>query len=246
MMRCYKLLNYLRDVFATHHMRRAFAADGSLGRAVLALLLLLPLSACATVVIGAATEGAAVVAQERTVGDAVDDATIFLTLKKRYAQQENKDIFKNVEVKTVEGRVLLTGNVDLPESQIEAVNIAWQVNGVREVINEIQVNDTSGFLNYAQDVWISTQVRSKLLFTKGIRSVNYSVITVNQTVYLMGIAQDRTELDKATHVASTTQYVQRVVSYVRLKNDPRRKESAGDVPPPPLASRRPLGGEMQS
>jgi hypothetical protein len=38
----------------------------------------------------------------------------------------------------------------------------------------------------------------------------------------MGIAQDQTELNKATYAASTIQYVQKVISYVRLKNDPRR------------------------
>jgi len=38
----------------------------------------------------------------------------------------------------------------------------------------------------------------------------------------MGIAQDQHELDKATTIASTTNYVQKVVSYVRLKDDPRR------------------------
>jgi osmotically-inducible protein OsmY len=71
-------------------------------------------------------------------------------------------------------------------------------------------------------VWISTQARTHLLLTKGVRSINYSVITVNQTVYLMGIAQDQAELDRATSIISTVDYVQRVVSYVRLKDDPRR------------------------
>lgn len=185
--------------------------------------LCLTLGGCVTAAIGGATEGAVVVAQERSVGDAVDDATIFLKIKQRFAEKDSKDLLANVEVKSIEGRVLLTGNVDKPESQIEAVNITWQVPDVKEVINEIQINDKSGFMNYAQDVWISAQVRSKLLFTKGIRSVNYSVITVNQVVYIMGIAQDQSELDKATNVASTTKYVQKVVSYVRLKNDPRRQ-----------------------
>ena len=41
----------------------------------------------------------------------------------------------------------------------------------------------------------------------------------------MGIAQSEDELSRVTNVASTTSYVQRVVSYVRLKNDPRRPNS---------------------
>ena len=180
------------------------------------------LSACVPLLIGGGAETARVVAQERSVGNAVDDAGIFLQIKNLYARQDFKDLLANVEIKVVEGRVLLTGNVDKADSQIEAVRLAWQVDGVREVINEIQINDQSGFANYARDVWISTQVRTRLLFGKHIRSINYSVITVNQVVYLMGIAHDQDELDRATNVASTTSYVQRVVSYMRLKDDPRR------------------------
>lgn len=184
------------------------------------------LSGCIPLLIGAGTETAVVVAQERSVGNAVDDASIFVKIKNLYAKQQDKDMLKNVEVKVVEGRVLLTGNVDKPDSQIEAVRLAWQVDGVKEVINEIQSNDNAGIMNYTRDAWISNQIRVRLLATKNVRSLNYSVLTVNQVVYLMGIAQNQEELDAATHVASTTNYVQRVVSYVRLKDDPKR----GTVP----------------
>jgi osmotically-inducible protein OsmY len=180
------------------------------------------LSGCATLLIGAGTETAVVAAQERSVGNAVDDTGILLSIKTLYAKHDAKDLLANVEVKSVEGRVLLTGNVDKVDSQIEAVRLAWQVSGVKEVINEIQINDQSGIWNYTKDVWISSQVRTRLLFGKKIKSINYSVITVNQVVYLMGVAQDQDELDRATNVASTTSYVQRVVSYVRLKDDQKR------------------------
>lgn len=187
------------------------------------LLASLSLTACVAAAIGATTETAVVVAQERSVGNAVDDAGIVIKIKHLYAKTDFKDLLANVEIKSVEGRVLLTGNVDKPESQIEAVRLAWLVDNVREVINEIQINDQSGFWNYTRDVWISTQVRARLIATKGIRSINFSVITVNQTVYVMGIAQNQAELDKVTYVASTTSYVKRVVSYAEIKDDPRRK-----------------------
>ena len=187
------------------------------------LALALTISGCVPLLIAGGSETAAVVAQERSVGNAMDDAGILIQLKKQFAGKDYKDLLANVEVKVVEGQVLLTGNVDKPETKIEAVRIAWDITGVREVIDEIQINDKSGFWNYTRDVWISTQIRARLIATKGIRSINYSVITVNQVVYVMGIAIDQSELDKVTYIASTTSYVQRVVSYARLKNDPRRK-----------------------
>ena len=192
-------------------------------RSGLWLVCALAMSGCLAAAVGAGSETAAVIAQERSVGNAVDDAGILLRIKHLYAKTDYKDLLANVEIKSVEGRVLLTGNVDKPESQIEAVRLAWTVDHVSEVINEIQINDQSGFWNYTRDVWISTQIRARLIATKGIRSINFSVITVNQVVYVMGIAQDQLELDKVTYVASTTNYVQRVVSYARLKDDPARK-----------------------
>jgi len=179
-------------------------------------------SGCIPVLLSAGTETAVVVAQERSAGNAMDDAGILIKIKNLYANQDVKDLFLNVEIKVVEGRVLLTGNVDKPDSQIEAVKLAWQVDGVKEVINEVQVTDKSGFWNYSKDVWISAQIRTRLVFGKDIKSINYSVITVNQVVYIMGIAQSQEELNRVSNVASTTSYVQRVVSYVRLKTDPRR------------------------
>ncbi len=187
-----------------------------------ALAALLLAGGCVPLLVAGGTETAVVVAQERTVGNAVDDAGVLVQIKNRFARQDYKDLLANVEVKVVEGRVLLTGNVNKPESQIEAVRLTWQVEGVKEVINEIQINDQAGIWNYTRDVWISTQVRSRLILEKGVRSINYSVITVNQVVYIMGVAQDTTELNKVTHIASTTNYVQRVVSYARLKDDPKR------------------------
>ncbi len=189
----------------------------------LSALAFLPLlTACFTVATSAATESTIIVAQERSVGEAVDDAGILLNIKNQFLQKDTNDLLANVEIKVVEGRVLLTGNVDKPDTQIEAVRLTWTVRGVREVMNEVQINDKSDFWNYAQDVWVSTQLRTRLLLAKDIRSVNYSVITVNQTVYLMGIAQDQAELNRATYLASITQHVKKVVSYVRLKTDPRR------------------------
>ena len=186
------------------------------------ITLLFAASGCIPLLVAGGSETAAVVAQERSVGSAVDDAGVLLQIKNKFARQDFKDLLANVEVKVVEGRVLLSGNVNKPDSQIEAVRLTWQVNGVKEVINEIQINNQSGIWNYTRDVWISAQIRSRLILEKGVRSINYSVLTVNQVVYLMGVAQNQLELDRVTHVASTTNYVRRVVSYVRQKDDPKR------------------------
>jgi osmotically-inducible protein OsmY len=106
------------------------------------------------------------------------------------------------------------------------VKAAWGVNGVKEVINEIKVSDEGGPGNYARDAWISAQLRSRLLFDKQIMSVNYSIDTVDQVVYLMGIARNQKELDVVINYARSLSYVKQVVNYVILRDDPKRKERA--------------------
>ncbi|MEQ9606035.1 MAG: BON domain-containing protein [Kiloniellaceae bacterium] len=134
----------------------------------------------------------------------------------------DEEMFRKVNLQVQEGRVLLTGNVPLPEQRVEAVRLAWQAPGVREVINEIEVNDTSGLTDLARDTWISTQLKTDLLFDQEVSSIDYSIETVNQVIYLMGVARSQAELDRVIGHAKDISYVRRVVSYVLLRDDPRR------------------------
>jgi osmotically-inducible protein OsmY len=122
-----------------------------------------------------------------------------------------------------EGRVLLTGKANSQETVIEVVNIAWGIVGVREVINELRVDARDQPDSYAKDAVISGQVKSRLFLEKNINSVNYTVETVDGVVYMMGIAQDQIELERAAAVAATTSGVRKVVSHVRLKDSEYRR-----------------------
>lgn len=177
----------------------------------------LALSGCTSAVIGGGAAVGVAAAQERSVGAAVDDTVIYTDITARIFAK-NVNLFSAVGVEVVEGRVLLTGSVKRPEDRVEAVRLAWQVKGVREVINEIQVTDTSSLSNYARDSWISAQLRSKLLLDKQIESLNYNVETVNGIVYMIGIAQNEAELKRATNLARTIPHVREVISHVRIKN----------------------------
>lgn len=185
----------------------------------------LALSGCVPIMVtGAATTTGVVAAQERSAGNAVDDTGIKLTINNLYFNHDINDLFKNVNIHVVEGRVMLTGAVDKDETKAQAEKLAWQARGVREVINEIRVNPNSGFVDFSRDTWISAQIRSRLLVEKNVRSINYTVEVSDGVVYLLGIAQDEEELRKATYIASTTKYVKEVVSHVIMKDDPRRRD----------------------
>ena len=181
------------------------------------------LSSCAPVVVaggGALVGGTAM--QERTFGTQINDKTIWGRIKSALVAKEKG--YSDINIEVNEGRVLLVGNVETPEDRLEVLKIVWKQQGVAEVINEIQIGETEQtFKGLATDSWITAQVKSKLLFSENIRSMNYNVETIDKVVYLIGIAQNQKELDEATDIASRTKYVEKVVSYVRLKDSKIRK-----------------------
>ena len=175
----------------------------------------------------ASTAGLAAV-QERGFLVTLDDSTIKGRISEAFLMA-SEAIFLAVTVRVQEGRVLLVGALGDPALRTRAVALARAEPGVRDVIDELQAGE-SGVAAYAQDAWITAQVNTKFTFDLDIYAVNYTIDTVGRVVYLMGIAEDQRELDRAVDHARRIRYVKKVVSHVMLKTDPRRPRSqaAGD------------------
>jgi osmotically-inducible protein OsmY len=190
-------------------------------RFLLALPLILLLPGCTPV--GAAAGAGATVgiaaAQEGGVKGAVTDLRIKAMISDKWFQYDLKT-FTKLSLTVDQGRVLITGVVQNPDSRLEAVRLAWQVEGVTQVINEIKVADSRGIAGVAQDEWITARLRAALTFNRDIDSINYSIDTVQGTVYLMGVAQNQAELDRVIGVARTIPGVEQVVSYVKMAGEP--------------------------
>lgn len=89
------------------------------------LLLAVALAGCA------ATTG-------RTMGETIDDASITAAVKTKLAGEKVATLTK-IDVDTNRGTVYLTGNVDNAEMKQRASDLARQVKGVREVVNNLKV-----------------------------------------------------------------------------------------------------------
>ncbi len=102
----------------------------------------------------------------------------------------------------------------------DAIRLVWQVPGVREVYNEIKITHKTGsVVDFSRDVWISTQLKSRLLLNANVASTNHDIDVTNGVVYLTGVARNRKELDRVLAPARSLNYVKRVVSYIRFKNN---------------------------
>lgn len=176
----------------------------------------LGLAGCASAVVGAGAVTGVAMVQERGLEQAARDTRIEAEILAEWLR-ENDALVPRVGTEVHEGRVLLTGIVPTEQMRADAVRLSWKVAGVRDVLNEIQVIDSSGVVDLARDTWITTQLKSKLTFDKEVLSINYAVETVNGVVYLIGIAQSRAELDRAIDHARALKYVRNVISHVRVK-----------------------------
>ena len=190
-------------------------------RMVLSLLVVLGppsvlAAGCAPAVVGAGGTTAAAAVQERGLGGALSDTGIRIDINHLWFQ-ESEILYRKVQLQVQEGRVLLSGAVPDPETRVNAVRLVWQVPGVREVINEIEVDDETTLTDKARDAVISTKLKTRLLTDQDVSSINYSIEVVNQSIFLIGVAQNQAELDRVVAHAKDIAYVRRVKSYVRVK-----------------------------
>lgn len=190
--------------------------------ALIALLATAPaLSGCVGMVIGAGATAGVAASEERGMEGAAEDAKIRIAINEAWFRH-NVDMYSKVTLAISEGRVLLTGTVPTEQVRDDAVRLTWQVAGVREVYNELLISESSGLIDGARDLRIQQEIKSRMLFDKEISNINYTVDVTDGTVYLLGIAQSETELNRVIGHAREVSAVKNVINYVRLKTDPRR------------------------
>lgn len=181
-----------------------------------ALIVIVSLTAGCTSPLTVPIEVATTMAEERKVGDVGNDARIKASILSQFTE-EAKGLLMDVGTDVYEGQVMLTGSVKRAEDRAKAEELVRQVNGVREIFNEIQVTQEGGVLASANDTRIELSLKANLFTTRGISSINYRWRAVNGVVYLIGTAQDQDELDRVFEVIRATSGVRDIVSHVRVK-----------------------------
>ena len=184
------------------------------------LLSAFALSGCAGAVVGVGTAAVAASTTEKGFSTSVSDGVIFAKLKDRFIQV-NASLLTSIDVTVNDGAVLFTGKVKTPEDKIEATKLAWEIKGVREVVNELQVIDNSSIKDLAKDLAATATLRGKMIADKDISSLNFSIDVVNGIVYLSGVASTPEEMNKVVSHAKNLRFAQQVVSYIILAKDQR-------------------------
>ena len=153
---------------------------------------------------------------ERTLGTVIDDATIKVNIAAKFLNSGN-NLFVDINTSVLEGRVLLTGLVDNQELRIDAVRLVWEVEGVQEIINEIEVGNRERIKDYANDLWINTQARAVAAKTVGLKAVTFNFETIQGKVYIAGTIARQDLLDNLIDAIKNIKGVTEIFNYVIVK-----------------------------
>ena len=181
----------------------------------------LALSGCVNAAIGIGTAAVAASTTEKGLSTSVSDSVIQAKLSDSFIQT-SQSLFLNVETAVNNGSVLLTGKLKTQEEKITATRLSWEIKGVREVINEIQLSETSSLKSSAKDLAASAQLRAALIRDPEISSLNFSIDVVNGIVYLSGVAETEQERERVVAHAQELRFAKQVVSYIILAYDRRK------------------------
>ena len=168
-------------------------------------------------VITSTTSAGAVVAEgDRTVGESLDDTGIKIKISEKFIKS-SKGIFLDIDVTVRTGIVVLTGIVETQDIRMEAVKLVWEVKGVKEVRNEIEVGNKQELKDYAKDLWISTQIKTKTINELGLDAITYNFETINSRVHVIGVTKSLEESEKVIKVIRTVKGVKEIINHIILK-----------------------------
>ena len=156
-------------------------------------------------------------AEDRSLQTLHDDAAITLDINEALIGKQYSDLFAELSTDVYERVVMLTGTVKFAKNKRRATDLVRGVKGVKRIINELQVTSDYGPGAAANDLWIETKLKVKLLGTKGIRSINYRWRSVNGVVYVIGAGRSQEEINTLLNVIRTTDRVNKVVNHVWIR-----------------------------
>ena len=178
------------------------------------------LTSCIETAVGLGTAAVAASTTEKGFSTSVSDTVIEAKLTDKFIKNDASFV-TGVESSVSNGSVLMTGKLDTQDQKILATRLAWEIKGVKEVINEIQLVSDKSVKTTAKDLAASAQLRAALIGDQEISSLNYSIDVVNGIVYLSGVAANEKERERVITHAQGLRFAKKVVNYIILSTDKR-------------------------
>jgi osmotically-inducible protein OsmY len=167
------------------------------------------LQGCVPVVAAGAVGAGALMAEDRrSSGTYLDDQSIEVKVGNRVASAVPKDA--HINTTSYNRIVLLTGEVPDDKARTEAARVAAEVEGVRQVVNELVVADATSLSSRSVDTYITSAVKTRFIEARKFHANHVKVVTENRVVFLMGLVSSAEAADAAA-IAARTSDVKKVV-----------------------------------
>lgn len=173
---------------------------------------LLTLQGCAVAVVGATAVGVKSATDRRSIGTQLDDQTVELR-----AQSAIDDVVQlegsRVVIVGFNDSLLMVGQTPTEDLRRLANNTARNVEGVKQVHNELRLGNPVSLMARSKDTWLTGKVKTKLLSESSIDGSQVKVVTENAEVFLLGILsaeEEQTVVELTRNVSG----VERVVTAI--------------------------------
>ncbi|MBW8757059.1 MAG: BON domain-containing protein [Burkholderiales bacterium] len=189
-------------------LRRRHPLATSLVAGALAVATLASLQGCIALLGAGAVAGGLSLNDRRTGGTQIEDQSIELKSGGRLRDAIGDK--GHVNVTSYDRIVLLSGEVPSEADKAAAEKAVRDIEGVNNVVNELEVGANSTISTRSSDTVITTRVKSALIDAKDVQASAIKVITERGNVYLMGRVTER-EATRAAEIARAQPSVLKVV-----------------------------------
>ncbi|KAA1158687.1 divisome-associated lipoprotein YraP [Pseudoalteromonas fuliginea] len=179
-------------------------------RSLIVLSTVVLLQGCAAAIVAGTASAVTAANDRRTIGSQIDDNNIEIKASIALSEVERLEKFANINAVSVNGIVLLVGQVANQEMKGEAQRTIENVAGIRKIHNQIRIGSNIGITTQTHDSWLTSKVKAQLLTAKNISSNNIKVVTENGEVFLMGLVSE-SESNQAVNIARNVSGVERVI-----------------------------------
>lgn len=173
------------------------------------LLSLILLSGCAGGLIVVAGTAVAVTSDERSLSTQIDDDNLALAALDKINELNLNNRNIRINLITNNGYLLIIGQVS---SEAEKSQIEENLNtlkGLKEVYNQLRINQPIGFTQQSKDSWITMKAKSQLTANAEVNSFQIKVVTEDAELFLIGRVDKKTA-DTATNITRKISGVKQV------------------------------------
>jgi osmotically-inducible protein OsmY len=190
-------------------------------RPFLLLIIILNLQSCAAPIIGGVGAIAFTSsAQEKGLGTSLNDKVVYVKLRNAIYDW-NPSVSENISLSVDNGSILVTGKLKNIDTKVQLTKIIWEISGVKEVNNKVQISETNNLKNIAKDLASLGEIKARLMASKKLNSLNFSIDVVNNIAYISGVASSEEEISIVTQIAQEARFIKEVQNFVKVNKDKR-------------------------